>query len=100
VELIGGEIARQPMTRFAHAAAQSNTRGGLQPFTRGSGPGGSQCNQRAWIVVVVVVGYSQTDDCGNQEDTNFGPTMVAALRRGCLGLGDAGISGRAPPGGG
>lgn len=32
VELIGGEIIRRPMTRFAHARAQSKTDRTLGPF--------------------------------------------------------------------
>ena len=40
VELIGRELVRRAMTRFAHAKARSNTRGELHGMTCGSGPGG------------------------------------------------------------
>jgi len=38
VELIGGEILRRPMTRFAHAQAQSGAHRSLGPFADGAGP--------------------------------------------------------------
>ena len=51
VELIGGDIVRRPMTRFAHARAQGSIRGELHGMTRGSGPGGW------WIATDVSVAY-------------------------------------------
>ncbi len=51
VELIGGEILRRPMTRFAHARAQSEADRSLGPFADDTGPGGW------WIVTDVSVAY-------------------------------------------
>ena len=51
VELIGGDIVRRPMTRFAHARAQGSTVRTLGPYAGGSAPGGW------WIVTEVSVAY-------------------------------------------
>jgi Uma2 family endonuclease len=51
VELIGGDIVRRPMTRFAHAQAQSSADRCLGPFTDGASPNGW------WIVTDVSVAY-------------------------------------------
>jgi Uma2 family endonuclease len=51
VELIGGDIVRRPMTRFAHARAQSTTDRALGPFADQAGPEGW------WIVTDVSVAY-------------------------------------------
>jgi len=51
VELIGGDIVRRPMTRFAHARAQGSTVRTLGPYAGGSPTGGW------WIVTEVSVAY-------------------------------------------
>ena len=61
VELIGGEIVRRPMARFAHAAAQGNLRGELHPFGRGAGPGGGW-----WFATEVSVAY-EAHDCPSHD---------------------------------
>ena len=43
VELIGGEILRRPMARFAHGRAQNRTALTLGPFDAGDGSGGGGC---------------------------------------------------------
>jgi len=51
VELIGGDIVRRPMTRFAHARAQSKTDRTLGRFADETGPDGW------WILTEVSVAY-------------------------------------------
>ncbi|MBK5941244.1 Uma2 family endonuclease [Halochromatium roseum] len=51
VELIGGDIVRRPMTRFAHARVQSKTDRTLGPFADDTSPRGW------WILTDVSVAY-------------------------------------------
>jgi Uma2 family endonuclease len=51
VELVGGDIVRRPMTRFAHARAQSKIDRSLGDFADDTGAGGW------WIVTEVSVAY-------------------------------------------
>jgi Uma2 family endonuclease len=60
VELIGGEIVRRPMTRFAHARAQSKTDRTLGPFADETGPGGW------WILTEVSVAY-EVHECPSHD---------------------------------
>jgi len=52
VELIGGEVVRRPMARFAHGAAQGNLRAELHPFSKGGGSGGDW-----WFATEISVAY-------------------------------------------
>jgi len=52
VELIGGEIVRRPMTRFAHGQTQMRTARRLGPFDRDGGPGGDW-----WFATEISVAY-------------------------------------------
>lgn len=52
VELIGGEIVRRPMARFAHGRAQSRTALALGPFDEADGSGGGW-----WFATEVSVAY-------------------------------------------
>jgi Uma2 family endonuclease len=60
VELIGGDIVRRPMTRFAHARAQSKTDRTLGPFADEIGTGGW------WIVTDVSVAY-EAHECPSHD---------------------------------
>jgi Uma2 family endonuclease len=60
VELIGGDIVRRPMTRFAHARAQSKTDRTLGPFADKTGPGGW------WILTAVSVAY-EVHECPSHD---------------------------------
>ena len=61
VELIGGDIVRRPMTRFAHARAQGGTRGALHGLTHGDESGGGW-----WIVTDVSVAY-EAHECPSHD---------------------------------
>ena len=52
VELIGGEILRRPMARFAHGRAQNRTALALGPFDAGDGNGGGW-----WFATEISVAY-------------------------------------------
>ena len=60
VELIGGDIVRRPMTRFAHARVQSKTDRTLGPFADETGPGGW------WILTEVSVAY-EAHECPSHD---------------------------------
>jgi Uma2 family endonuclease len=60
VELIGGEIVRRPITRFAHARVQSAANRGLGPFVDDSGPGGW------WILTEVSIAY-EAHECPSHD---------------------------------
>lgn len=61
VELIGGDIVRRPMARFAHGAAQVALSGELHPLTRGGGPGSGW-----WLATEVSVAYD-VHDCPSHD---------------------------------
>ncbi|MFB1489438.1 MULTISPECIES: Uma2 family endonuclease [unclassified Thiocapsa] len=61
VELIGGEIVRRPMARFAHGAAQGNLRVELNPFSRGAVPGGGW-----WFATEISVAY-EAHECPSHD---------------------------------
>jgi Uma2 family endonuclease len=61
VELIGGDIVRRPMTRFAHARAQGGTRGALHGLTQEDELGGGW-----WIVTDVSVAY-EAHECPSHD---------------------------------
>jgi Uma2 family endonuclease len=81
VELIGGDLVRRPMTRFAHAQAQSRASRELGPFDRASGPGGW------WIATDVSVAY-EAHECPSHD--------IAGWRRERLPRPPAGVVDLAP----
>jgi len=61
VELIGGEILRRPMARFAHGRAQNRTAFTLGPFDAGEGSGGGW-----WFATEISVAY-ETHECPSHD---------------------------------
>ncbi|MBV5274666.1 MAG: Uma2 family endonuclease [Lamprocystis purpurea] len=80
VELIGGEIVRRPMARFAHAAAQGNLRGELHPLVRGAGPGGGW-----WFATEVSVAY-EVHDCPSHDLAGWRRERLPRLPDGVIEL--------------
>ncbi len=61
VELIGGEIVRRPMARFAHGQTQMRTARRLGPFDRDGGPGGGW-----WFATEISVAY-EAHECPSHD---------------------------------
>jgi Uma2 family endonuclease len=80
VELIGGEIVRRPMARFAHAAALGNLRGVLRPLLRGAGPGGGW-----WFATEVSVAY-EVHDCPSHDLAGWRRERLPRLPDGVIEL--------------
>jgi len=77
VELIGGEIVRRPMARFAHGRAQGCTFRHLGAFDSGSGPGGGW-----WIATEISVAY-EAHECPSHDLAGCRdcPTASSTCRR-------------------
>jgi Uma2 family endonuclease len=80
VELIGGEIVRRPMARFAHGAAQGNLRVELHPFSGGAGPGGGW-----WFATEISVAY-ETHECPSHDLAGWRRERLPRLPDGVIDL--------------
>ena len=79
VELIGGEIVRRPMARFAHARAQGCTCRQLGPFDGGTEPGGW------WIMTEVSVAY-EAHECPSHDLAGWRRERLPRLPDGVIEL--------------
>ncbi|AGA89456.1 hypothetical protein Thimo_0611 [Thioflavicoccus mobilis 8321] len=79
VELIGGEAVRRPMARFEHGLVQGNTRAELNPFTRGSGPGGW------WIATEVSVAH-EAHECPSHDIAGWRKERLSRMPSGVVEL--------------
>jgi Uma2 family endonuclease len=80
VELIGGEIVRRPMARFAHGAVQGNLRVELHPFSGGAGPGGGW-----WFATEISVAY-ETHECPSHDLAGWRRERLPRLPDGVIDL--------------
>ncbi len=80
VELIGGEIVRRPMARFAHGRAQGCTFRHLGAFDSGSGPGGGW-----WIATEISVAY-EAHECPSHDLAGWRRARLPRLPDGVIDL--------------
>jgi Uma2 family endonuclease len=80
MELIGGEIVRRPMARFAHGRAQSRTARGLGIFEEGEGSGGGW-----WFATEISVAY-ETHECPSHDLAGWRRERLPRLPDGIIDL--------------
>ncbi len=80
VELIGGDIVRRPMARFAHGRAQNRTALTLGPFDEGEGNGGGW-----WFATEVSVAY-ETHECPSHDLAAWRRERLPRLPEGVIDL--------------
>ena len=80
VELIGGDIVRRPMARFAHGRAQNRTALTLGPFDEGGGRGGGW-----WFATEVSVAY-EIHECPSHDPAGWRRERLPRLPEGVIDL--------------
>ena len=80
VELLGGDLVRRPMARFAHGVAQGNLCGELYLFGRRDGPGGGW-----WFATEVSVAY-EIHECPSHDLAGWRRERLPRLPEGIIDL--------------
>jgi Uma2 family endonuclease len=80
VELIGGEIVRRPMARFAHGRAQNRMALALGTFDEGEGSGGGW-----WFATEIGVAY-ETHECPSHDLAGWRQERLPHLPDGVIDL--------------
>ncbi len=81
VELIGGEILRRPMARFAHGRAQNRTALALGAFDAGDGSGGGGW----WFATEISVAY-EAHECPSHDLAGWRRERLPQLPDGVIDL--------------